>query len=383
MKKAVSKFLFITPGCYDKGGISRYNRYQVKSLIDLFGKDNVRILSLYGPERDNLKDEFEIQWHGTKNNYASKIGLIIQCLRQLALWKPDYVFIGHVNLSGVILILSKLWSPKTILNIYGLEVWGKLSSDAMYGLKKVNYIISDCHFTAKYVEQSGLRDSGSIEVIWDCVDLNVFKPRVDQHHLIRSKYLLPDRENNFILLTLGRISTDAAYKGYERLIELFSRLYSKYSNLNLVFSGKGDLIPKLKSMAVENGIEDRVFFTGSIDEDDMAGIYSYAHLFSLVSHRDHESGEGIPLTPLEAMACGTPIIVGNQDGSQEAVFAKRNGMVVDPFDVDTQMAFIEELILNEDKRQKMSKEAMKIADEYFSYEKFKAKHQIFLEKIEI
>jgi phosphatidylinositol alpha-1,6-mannosyltransferase len=378
-----SKVLFITPGCYDKGGISRYNRYQIKSLIDLFGKNNVRVLSLYGPGLDNLKDEFEVHWHGTSNNLTSKIGLLFQFIRQLFIWKPDFVFIGHVNLSGVILILSKMSSIKTILNIYGLEVWGSLSTDARYGLSKVDYVISDCHFTANFVKQSGLRDSGNIEVVWDCVDLEIFRPRTDQYNLIRNRYLLPPRDRNFILLTLGRVSVDAAYKGYERLIELFYCLYKKYLNVNLVIAGKGDLIPKLKSMALEKGIEDRVFFTGSIDEDDMAGIYSYAHLFSLVSHRDHESGEGIPLTPLEAMACGTPIMVGNQDGSQEAIFTGRNGMVVDPFNLKEQIAFIEDLILNEDKRQVMSEEAMNLAAEYFSYETFKAKHHHFLNKIKL
>ena len=49
----------------------------------------------------------------------------------------------------------------------------------------------------------------------------------------------------------------------------------------------------------------------------MAHLYSLPDVFSLVSEVGKGMGEGIPLTPLEAMACGTPIIVGDEDGSKQ------------------------------------------------------------------
>ena len=54
-----------------------------------------------------------------------------------------------------------------------------------------------------------------------------------------------------------------------------------------------------------------------VHEDDLPKFYRASRIFTLVSDRGKGRGEGIPLTPLEAMACGSPIIVGNQDGSQE------------------------------------------------------------------
>ena len=79
-------------------------------------------------------------------------------------------------------------------------------------------------------------------------------------------------------------------------------------------------------------LQNKVIFTGSIHENDLPDIYRAAHLFSLVSDKGHMRGEGIPLTPLEAMATGIPVLVGNQDGSQEAVENGVNGYVLDPFD---------------------------------------------------
>ena len=43
------KILYLTPGCFDKGGISRYNRYQIQALRMLAGAENVFVFSLLGP----------------------------------------------------------------------------------------------------------------------------------------------------------------------------------------------------------------------------------------------------------------------------------------------------------------------------------------------
>lgn len=375
------RFLFITPGCFDKSGISRYNRYQISSLIDLYGERNIRVLSLYGPDQDGLKTDFKVHWHGNGNDIHSKRGLVFQAMKQAFFWRPDFIFTGHVNFSGLGLIASKICRATSILGIYGLEVWGKLSRDASQGLKKTDHVIADCHFTSGYVVQEGYRRKDNVSVIWDCVDLDFFRPRPDQFNYISEKYRLPHRHTSFVILTLGRMSKDAAYKGYERLLEVFRKLAERFPQAILIYAGKGDLIQELKSKAGSYNLNGRVFFTGSVDEEDMASLYSYAHVFSLVSHRDEVSGEGIPLTPLEAMACKVPVIVGNHDGSQEAVFDGKNGVVIDPFDLEKHGEFIEDLILNEDRRSKMAEEAYEIAREYFSYQGFKEKHDQLVKRL--
>jgi phosphatidylinositol alpha-1,6-mannosyltransferase len=309
------------------------------------------------------------------NDIFSKAGFLLVGLIQCLFWRPDYIFVAHVNFSGLAHIFSKWCRAKCILNIYGLEVWGHLSIDAAYGFRRVNDVISDCHFTARYVEEKGIRKSHSVHVIWDCVDLEWFSPRPDQWLNVRLKYGLPDRQNHFILLTLGRLSKDAAYKGYDRLISVFKKITLTKRNTTLIIAGKGDLVPELQKKVQEEELEDQVIFTGSVDEEDMSALYSYAHLFSLISHRDRNSGEGIPLTPLEAMSCGVPVLVGNQDGSQEAVFEGRNGFVVDPFDLKMHEKYILALMENEPLQKLMAIEARQVAEQFFSYQEFKEKHK--------
>lgn len=148
-----------------------------------------------------------------------------------------------------------------------------------------------------------------------------------------------------------------------------------------MFAGKGDLIPDLKAQANDLGIAEKVFFSGMVHENDMAKFYSAAAVFSLVSDRGVGRGEGIPLTPLEAMACGTAIIVGNHDGSQEAIFNDSNGSCIDPFDFVTHSQVLIELLEHKHIRQSKAKAAVKVAHTHFSYQGFKQKHRVFLDQL--
>ena len=375
------KILYVTPGIFDKGGISRYNRYQIAALRDLFGNESLRVYSLVGPGADTFEEDIHTHWHGGENNVWSRIRMVLVTLAASIFWRPDYIVVTHVNFSGLYWLYAKLAGAISILDVYGQEVWAKLSSHAIYGFRHVDHVISDCHATADYIVKEGIRPPNDVVVIWDCVDLKQFVPKPEQNSYIRNKYNLPDRENHFIIMTLGRLMINASYKGYQRLLAVFSEIVKKYPEAVLVFAGRGDLVPVLQKEADEFGVSSNVFFTGMIPEDDMAGLYSYGHLFSLVSHCDKDSGEGIPLTPLEAMACRVPILVGNQDGSREAVIDNRNGKVVDPFALDTHREFIEDLITDKDKRERMAEEALKVAHEYFSYPDFREKHRVFFNGI--
>jgi phosphatidylinositol alpha-1,6-mannosyltransferase len=86
-------------------------------------------------------------------------------------------------------------------------------------------------------------------------------------------------------------------------------------------------------------------------------------------------GEGIPLTPLEAAACGVPILVGNQDGSQEAVIEGMNGQIFDPFDLEAQGKAILELVADPERRAAMGRAARVRIEDEFAYPAFLEKHR--------
>jgi phosphatidyl-myo-inositol dimannoside synthase len=368
------RILFLTPGCFDKGGISRYSRYQITALRRLFGADGVRVLSLLGVDRDALETPFGVHWSAGGVTGSAKLRYAARAAREAILWRPDVVHAAHVNLSGLAVAIAGAVGARTILNTYGREVWSGLSLDASFGLRRSECVMADCHATADYLETEGPRRAGTTAVIWDCVELERFTPAAPAPDVL-ARYDIPDPTRHFNILTLGRVQRAVAYKGYERLLDVFAGLAPRLPDLRLVVAGSGDLVEPLRERAHAAGVASSVVFTGSVHERDLVDVYRSASLFSLVSDRGHGRGEGIPLTPLEAMACGVPVLVGNQDGSREAVDAGANGFVCDPTDLTGQAAIIERLVQHRELQRELARGATRVARERFSFEAFQAKHE--------
>lgn len=375
------KILYLTPGCFDKGGISRYNRYQIQALRELQGDAQVRVLSLAGPAEGDFETPFQVYWFGNGPDILSKIKFTVRLIFQALFWRPDVIFIAHVNFSGLALLCSYLGGSNTILNAYGLEIWSGLKTLPEWGLRKCEYVISDCHYTAAYLEESGYRTKSTVKVIWDCVDLLRFNPGQLKRSDALKRYGIPDPDQFQLIVTLGRISQAAAHKGYDRLIKVFAKIHSQFPQARLVLAGKGDLVTVLKTLVDELGLTEKVVFTGMVEEQHLVNVYRAAYIFSLVSDRGIGRGEGIPLTPLEAMACGVPIIVGNQDGSQEAVIEEENGYVIYPFDLDNHARKLSLLLNDSSLQNAKAQQAVKMVEKYFSYPEFKEKHRQLLATI--
>lgn len=371
------KVLFLTPGCFDKGGISRYSRYQIRALGNIVGEENVFVHSLLGPGSDDFEEEFPVSKFAGGTSLGNKITFVSGLFRWALINRPQAIFSAHVNFSAVARVLGSLVRAKTFLNVYGLEVWSGITRDAAWGLKKTDQVISDCYHTAQYLEDHALRPKGSVAVAWDCVDLEKFYPGPADPEILL-KYDIPDPATGTNILTLGRLSHDAAYKGYERLLQVFGRLAPEQPTLRLIYGGRGDMTAFLKNKAKELGVADRVFFTGSIHEYDLADIYRSAHIFALVSDSGQGKGEGIPLTPLEAGACGIPILVSNHDGSREAVFENRNGFILDPFDLVELERVLVLLTVNGELRRSMATQARLVAEREFGFDSFVKKHRKLL-----
>ena len=135
-----------------------------------------------------------------------------------------------------------------------------------------------------------------IHVIYEGVDPK-FTPITDLDRLaqVRSKYHLPDR---FIL----HVGTIEPRKNLPLLFEV-----AAHTNEHIVVAGKlGWLTEPILAKVKELGVEDRVTFTGFIDDDDLPALISSAHVLALPSKYE---GFGLPV--LEALACGTPVVASN------------------------------------------------------------------------
>jgi glycosyltransferase involved in cell wall biosynthesis len=116
----------------------------------------------------------------------------------------------------------------------------------------------------------------------------------------------------------------------------------------LVLVGKRAwLYDETLSAIQESGFLSSIILAGYVPERDLPALYSGAICFVYPSYF-----EGFGLPPLEAMKCGTPVIVGDRTSLPEVV--GEAGLQVDPFDVGALASALELLINNSNFRQQLS-----------------------------
>ncbi len=374
----LARILYLTPGCFDKGGISRYSRFQIRALREILGDDRVRAYSLMGAGDNDFEEPFRVDWkpRTAAHTFNKAHFSAIVSLNAIA-WRPQIIWAAHVHLSPLACVLAAFTGAKVFLNAYGHEVWSGLTSPRRWGLMKADRIVTDCHFTKSYLLSHEQRGADGVDVIWDTVDVTQLFPAPPDPKVMQ-RYRIPDPARYVNVMTLGRLGKGAEHKGYDRLLRAFSLVAPRDERLMLLYAGSGSLVEKLQKQAHQLGVGERVFFLGSIREQDLADVYRSCHVFSLISDRGLGRGEGVPVTPLEASACGIPVMVGNQDGSPEAVIDGETGYVVDSMDIHAQAEAIMRLVRDPELRYRMGNAAYHRAVAEFSYPAFLQKHEQLL-----
>jgi phosphatidylinositol alpha-1,6-mannosyltransferase len=358
--------LFLSPGLFDKGGIARYGRFQVRAIEETFGATSLRALSLMGPAPGDLESSLAVAWSGAaRPTVVSRARMVAAAFGAAIRLRPDVVLTAHVHLGPLGRVLARGTGASLVQTVYGIEIWSGLSRARSAALGAADGVISDCHNTAEIALRLGLVARKPL-VAWDCVDLERLRPGPPDAEVLSLYGAV--RGGRFRILFLGRIAADARYKGTERLLRLMTLLPG--DRFEAVFAGRGNDVPFLEALSVDLGVAERVRFTGAVHENHMADVYRSADAFYLTSEAGPEKGEGLPLTPIEAMACGSPVVVGDQDGSRE-ILAGTGGWVGAPEDLAGQAAYLRSLATDPDRHAAERKAARRRAEDAFGFETFR------------
>jgi len=180
-------------------------------------------------------------------------------------------------------------------------------------------IVPSQHTKQDMIGQLGVPEE-HISVIYEAADgLYQPLPLEATRAAVKTKYHLPAR---FILF----VGTVEPRKNVVGLLKAFHHLRTRYNiaDTALVLAGKkGWLYEEIGKTVQELGLESSVIFTGRISDEELHQLYVAAHV-----HVHPAFYEGFGLPPLEAMACGTPTVVGNTSSLPEVVGDA--GLLVDP-----------------------------------------------------
>jgi glycosyltransferase involved in cell wall biosynthesis len=132
------------------------------------------------------------------------------------------------------------------------------------------------------------------------------------------------REKARQLLYAGRL---AAEKGLPVLFESLRMLADKGYEFELTLIGDGEDRQDLEALGRELGIDGRLVFSGYVGQDGVREYLLRSDVFILPSF-----AEGVPVSLMEAMACGIPVLATYVGGVAELVEAEKSGLIVPPAD---------------------------------------------------
>ena len=183
------------------------------------------------------------------------------------------------------------------------------------------------------------------------VDLN----RLEQAEPVdlQANFQLP--EDVLVFALIGRLHEA---KGHKDLIPILAELVQEGHKFVCLFVGEGDLEKELRDEIKIRNIEDKVVFTGF--RSDAIGIIKSLDFLVMPSR-----WEGLPITLLESMACGIPVLASRVGGIPDIVDHQKNGLLVEAGDTGSFKSSLIKLLTDDLLRRKLAVAAKrKIRQQY-------------------
>ncbi len=173
----------------------------------------------------------------------------------------------------------------------------------------------------------------------------------------KTRPAMAPHSDRLVMLFLGRLGKR---KGIYDVLDALVRILPDNPGFELIAAGDGE-IDEVKARVASMGLSDNVQVPGWIGPEDKARFLASSHCFLLPSHN-----EGLPMSLLEAMAAGLPIVCSNAGGIPLAVSDGVEGLVVDAGDVTALEQALRRVLDDQSLRESLAEAAYQRAARDFS-----------------
>lgn len=234
-------------------------------------------------------------------------------------------------------VLPATWSGATvILHLHGAEFMQFYHDESgPFAKRAIRYILEKC--TRIIVLSESWRKTIS-EITPSRIDV-IANPALP----LRGEVAFAAREPA-TLLFLGRLGRR---KGIHVLLQALVRVKEEHPSVRLLCGGDGDL-DEVREAAERLGVADCVEILGWVDETRRAGLLATASVYVLPSF-----AEGLPMSILEAMSAGLPVVTTPVGGIPEAIADGEEGLLVPPGDTEALASAISRLLSDAPLREAM------------------------------
>ena len=199
-------------------------------------------------------------------------------------------------------------------------------------------------------------------VIYNGIDTEFFKPGGEREK-VRERLGIP--VGRLIAGAVGRL---VPQKRQQDFIEALAQLKRAGQNVGGILVGDGPERSALEKKAQEAGLTKEIIFTGFCDNT--PELYAAMDVFVLCSER-----EGFPMTVLEAMAAGLPVVATDVGGVSECVENGKTGFLIQPGDPEAIAHALLRLFANTDIRTFLAQNAGELVRNEFSIMQMAERHE--------
>lgn len=220
--------------------------------------------------------------------------------------------------------------------------------------RHADHILTVSEFSKKEIMKYLRVPEKKITVVPNAVDHAVYHPGYTESQIRQARDRFRIEKDYFLYL-----GTIEPRKNLERLIGAYAKLCRKMEHVpQLVLAGqKGWLCERIYEKASRLDMGNRILFTGYVSEKDSPVLMCGAKAFLFPSLY-----EGFGMPPLEAMACGTPVIVSNTTALPEVTGSA--GTMVDPKSETQICKAMERMLMDDEYRRECSRLGLERAAAY-------------------
>jgi phosphatidyl-myo-inositol dimannoside synthase len=300
------------------GGIAEYNRHLLSTLAACDPIGEVIVLPRLHAKWSGPLPSGVVQLRPV----PGRIAYSLTALRTAISRRIDVVFCGHIFMTPLAAAIAKLLRIPLWVQVHGIEAWEELSGLHRRSVEAAALVTSVSRYTrGRLLAWVGI-DPARVRVLPNTMDPR-FQPGPKPAYLL-DRHSVWGRK---VIITVSRLAKSERYKGHDRVIGVLPEILLVYPDAIYLIVGEGDDRPRLESLSAALGLTEKVKFVGQVTSEELPDYFRLADVFVMPS-----TGEGFGIAFLEALACGIPVIGGNQDGSLDALCDSAIGTAIRPED---------------------------------------------------
>ncbi len=312
-----------------KGGIQTYSAFLLAAIQNLHPNDRLEVFLKHDKSASLNSISTLTRFHctGVVPSSLRTPVFATQLVASGILQHPHLVIASHLNFAIAAYCLKQLLGIPYWVVAHGIEAWEIENPVVKMALHHADRILAVSNYTRNRLLIEQNLSPQKISILPNTFNSNRFQIMPKPSYLLDKYQLKPEQP---VILTVARLEEAERYKGYDQILQAIPQIRESIPDIHYLIVGKGSDRLRIENQIAQLNLQNHVTIAGFVPDEQLCDHYNLCDVFAMPSKM-----EGFGIVYLEALACGKPVLAGNQDGATDALCHGELGALVNPDDVDT------------------------------------------------